>query len=347
LRVALVPSSRAVLLYKALLTPGDPDKSKRSDDDVTLLAPGESAGTLVPLVLTRDGFRDTVGSFEDPIPQSSAGLDQVQQALLTGLADCGVLPAARVIEMADASDGRSQGMVLVAQLGSAGGPTSDLGVVVRKGVSATQAPPATRTAATAGFDAQLTLLAIVGEPYKVLGDLEIQEALASGSIDLVVGPRDRLQPALDAGSAEPFRPLTDDEARPSAQVIACRVSTLGNEEARASLLAMLRTYRGYIERRGAQDPTALAARYPRNARVDIEALEGTLAALKSQELTQNAALQIIDLQAMEESRTVPEGPLGASAILVDNRLVATSSGAPAAGPKPGGENDLELPPAPE
>lgn len=366
LKIAIVPSSRAVLLYKALVSktkkggkgagqkdrggaggPGELGGNEPTRDalaDVVLLRP--AADGLVALDPTRDGFKDAVGSFESPVRQDSAGLDPIEDALLAGQVDCGVLPAARIIGLADRADSGGQALVLVAQLGSAGGDNSDLAAVVRAGASTSVAPRAGKTGATEALDARLVLTGLVDGQHQVLGDAALADALAAGTVDLIVAPRDRLQTVLDSGAAVPFRELTDAEAAPSAQVLACRVNTLGSEQARTALKALLRAYRGFLKRKGAEDPTAVAGRYPKNARVDVDLLRAMLATLKSQELVSNAALEIVDLQVLDEAGTPPDGPIGSSSVLVDNRLVATHQDGPG-GEGPGGGNDLELPPPPE
>jgi len=358
LQVALVPSSRAVLLYKALV-----QKKKGGDEgakevqgeeprrdaiaDVQFLRPVGEA--LEPLVATRDGFKAAVGTFEAPIAQSSLGLVRVEQALLSGEVDCGVLPAAHFIDLADQSESGGQALVLVAQLGSAGGANSDLAVVVRAGANPAVAPKSARSGATEGLDARLVLSGLVDGQHQVLGDRALSEAMSTGTVDLVVAPRDLVQPALDAGTAIPFRGLNEEEAAPSAQVLACRVSTLGSEEARTALKALLRNFRGFLKRKGADDPTATGGRYPLNARVDVDVLRAMLATLKAQELVANAALEIVDLQALDEAGTPPDGPLGASSVLVDNRMVAShgeDGPGKGSGKRQGASNDLELPPPP-
>ncbi len=313
--------------------------------DVQLLRPGGAQDTLSPLEIGRDAFKEAVGTYEDPISQPSAGLQRVEDALLTGEVDCAALPAARLIGLADQDTDGGQASVLVAQLGMSGGDNSDLVVAVRQGASTETVPRAAKTGATEGLDARLLLSGLVDGQHQVLGDDALAGALSAGTVDLVVGPRDSLQAALDSGAAVPFRALTAAEAAPSAQVLACRVQTLGSEEARDALRSLLRVYRGYLKRKGDEDPTAQGGHYPHNARVDVDVLRSMLGTLKGQELVGNAALEIVDLQALDEAGAPPEGPLGASSILVDNRLVASHGGG-----GPGGsaaDNDLELPPPPE
>ncbi len=338
LQVALVPSSRSVLLYKAVVAHGErqpqvgaegADQSGRSQGSASRLEVELSmpdGDDLTPLAGTREGFQQAVGTPEAPVHRSSAGFVRVQEALLNGEVDCGVLPGASVIQMLDNSEATSLALVLVAQLGSAGGDHSDLVVGVRKGLSTTVAPDVVRVGATSGLDARLLLSGLVPGSHQVLEDGEIDEALAAGTLDLVVAPVDLLYSALKAGTLVPFRPLTDPETAPSAQVLACRVSTLGSKEARESLKNLLGVYRGFLKRRGTEDPIALAGRYPKNARVNVETLQASLATLKSEELVGNAALEIVDLQALEEAGTPPDGPLSPSAVLVDNRMVAAAEG---------------------
>lgn len=370
LRVAMVPSSRAVLLYKALVNQGSKagkgEQAAKADrggvggpgelagqtarrdalGDVQLLAPaGEALALLGP---GREAFKASVGTYEAPVGQPSAGLAQVAQALKQGDVDCGVLPIATLIGLADTSGGTGQALVLVAQLGSAGGENSDLVTVVRAGKSTTTPPKATRSGTTSGLDARLLLAGLVPGQHQVLGDDALGAALSAGTVDLVVAPRDTVAPLLASGAVEAFRPLTPAEAAPSAQALACRVSTLGSKDARDALKSLLRVYRGYLKRRGPEDKTAIGGHYPETGLVDLGALDAMLAKLKAQQLVTNAALEIIDLQTLAGTQGTDEGPIGASAVLVDNRMVAARGGDEAGrGQKRPVENDLELPPPPD
>ena len=350
LQVALVPSARSAGLLKALVARLDgprgsgkgqgkgkgKDKDKASALEVDVWVP--EGDRLVSMELTRQGLRQAIGTKDAPTLVPQGGTEPVESALMEGAADCAVLPGATVIRLTDTASGPGHTLVVVAQLGQSGGENSELVVAARPGTQG-KAATASRSASSGDLDAVLVLSGLVGDAPRVLADDQLVPALVEGEVDLVVAPAHRLEEAFTSGAAVAWRSLEAAEAAPSVAVHACPVSTVGNEEARRALQALLGTYRGFLERRADSDRATGDTHYPPDGRVDVARLQSMLATLKSQERIGHAELEIIDLETRLESGP----PEGETVLLVDNRLVADrrGKGGPARKPKGGGGGGSE------